>query len=138
MTPLDVDAARQLLRAHGQRAVVFGSFGLLLHGVYDAALVPDVDVIAALDDAIAIGAALAGCGFALSSWQELLAPHELTRARLAGRIYLRARRASLVCDVSYEGFDATEWRSDAADIEGITVAAVARIERQRAHKRASR
>lgn len=131
MTPNDVAASCELLRADFPRAVVFGSFGLVLHGVYDAARVKDVDVIASVDDAIAIARSLLARGFSVRSWQDALTPNQLTRARLVGRIYLRATREPRVIDVTYEGFDVDVWRRDAVVIEGVNVASVARIERQR-------
>ena len=141
MTPQDAASARALLRSEllvgrEERAVVFGSFGLALHGTFDIARVPDVDVIATFDDAVAMGRALHARNFTVQSWQDELGRDDIVAARLAGRVYLRATRATLCIDVTYELFDVAEWRVDASVIDGVTVASVARIERQRAIRRA--
>ena len=121
---------------------MFGSFGLALHDTFDVARVPDVDVIATLDDAVAMGRALHARSFTVQSWQDELGRDDIVAARPAGRVCLRATRTTLCIDVTYELFDVAEWRVDASVIDGVTVASVAsvarvaRIERQRAIRRA--
>jgi hypothetical protein len=129
-----VERARALLRAGGalERAVVFGSFGLALHGARTFDAVPDLDVVASLDDAVVIANALVALGASVTSWNDEIVHAE--RERLRGRIYVRAHIDALTIDVTYEGVDIDAFRADAHVIDGVHVATMARIEERRAAK----
>lgn len=136
MTPRDVEDALALLRGPlAGRVIVFGSFGLLLHGARDPVSVPDLDVLCDPLEAPALGRALLAHGFDVWSWQDRLGADDVTAERLRGRIYLRARRDRLQVDLTYEGVDIAVWRADAVTIDGTAVGSVGRIEELRRHKR---
>lgn len=131
---MDRLTALELLRSGPlRRSIVFGSFGLALHGLRSFDAVPDLDVVAAMDDAHEMGCALLQRGFDVRSWDAPFTA-DLGLQGLQGRIYLRATSSRLQVDITYEGVDIDEWRRDAVVIDGVTVATVERIERQRAIK----
>jgi hypothetical protein len=129
--------ALRLLRERGAlaRAIVFGSFGLALHGRRTFDDVPDLDVVASLDDTIDIARALIAAGARVTSWKDPVT-RDVERERLRGRIYLRAHIDALTIDVTYEGVDVDAFRSDAHVIDGVHVASLSRIEERRAAKAA--
>lgn len=137
MDRVTVASALALLRGGGalERAVVFGSFGLALHGARAFDSVPDLDVVASLDDTVDIARALLASGAQVTSWSDTL-DRAWTREQLAGRIYLRAQLDALTIDVTYEGVDVEAFRADAHVIDGVRVATLPRIEERRAAKAA--
>lgn len=132
-----VERALALLRTGGalERAIVFGSFGLALHGARAFESVPDLDVVTSLDDTVDIARALLANGARVTSWSDAVTP-DADRERLRGRIYLRAYLDALTIDVTYEGVDVAAFRGDAHVIDGVRVATLARIEDRRAAKAA--
>jgi hypothetical protein len=93
------------LRRAGVSFVTIGSAGLaLLHpNVRAQYALPDLDVlISDTDESLAQFASWAWAeGFALRSWDAAFAPNE-DPSVLRGRIYLRATRASVQLDATYE------------------------------------
>jgi hypothetical protein len=126
VTEADAQAARDLVRALPGPTLVLGTFGLVLHGWIDASHAADVDVLARVQQVPDMVVWLMAHGFRVWSWQdELTGPPSLER--LTGRFYVRARRGSLVLDVTYEGLDVDAWLGDAANVDGIAVGNALRI-----------
>lgn len=134
MDVVELARALALLRGGGvlERAIVFGSFGLALHGVRSFESVPDLDVVAAPGDMRAMVRAFIARGARVTSWREVVTDVDAVPWR--GRIYTRVLDGALTIDVTYEGLDIEAMRADALRIDGVTVASAAWIERQRALK----
>ena len=101
MDVVDVERALALLRAGGalERAIVFGSFGLALHAMRSFESVPDVDVVASPQDAIAIARVFVARGARVTSWSDVVT--NVDAVPWSGRIYLRVVvDASLTIDVT--------------------------------------
>lgn len=132
-----VERALALLREGGalERAIVFGSFGLALHGARTFDAVPDLDVVASVDDTVVIARALLAHGARVTSWSDAV-DATWTADRLRGRIYVRAHLDALNIDVTYEGVEVEAFRADAHVIDGVRVATIERIEVRRAAKAA--
>lgn len=124
------------------RFLVFGSAGLALHHPHLLAVypLPDLDLLlpGAHPALCELVRALAERGFEVRSWGE---PWQETwsAADLAGRFYLRATRAALRVDATYEAtYLAEAWRpEEQACIDGIPVCSEATIWRAKLIKNRS-
>lgn len=141
-----VDEGIALLRAlddEGAPFVVIGSFAVALVAPDWLEAEPrDVDVLAPFDVAVLerLVRALGARRLRVTSWEEPVTL-PLVRARLAGRLYLRARAPSgLVVDVTYEcpPLPFAEAAAAATQVAGLPVAAMPHLLRLAAARGAPR